>query len=262
MGILNATPDSFSDGGKYMDISRAMDRIHLMIKNGAEIIDIGGESTRPGSVPVSVQEEMDRVMPLLERAIPVFKKADFSIDTTKYEVARGALQAGAKMVNDVSGLQKEPRLADLCAEFDATYVLMHSQGDPKTMQQNPEYNDVVQDVSTFLEMQIAEAKKRGAHKLILDPGIGFGKTLEHNLKLIAHLDKFQKFGFPVLVGASRKSMIGKILDGRPTDERLAGTVALHYHALIKGANILRVHDVKEASDSIRIFQAVQSQQYK
>ncbi len=260
MGIINATPDSFSDGGKYLDHSRAMDRIHLMLKNGAEIIDVGGESTRPGADPVSESKEIDRVIPLLEEAIPVFSDALFSIDTTKYEVAKKALQAGAKVVNDVSGLQKEPRLADLCAEYDAAYVLMHSQGDPKTMQKNPEYTDVVEDVMAFFGQQVAEAKKRGVHQLILDPGIGFGKTMEHNLKLIAHLDKFKKFGFPVLVGASRKSMIGKILDDRPTDDRITGTVALHYHALTKGANILRVHDVKEASDSIRIFNAVQSQQ--
>ncbi|MCP9291027.1 dihydropteroate synthase [Gracilimonas sediminicola] len=260
MGIINATPDSFSDGGKYLNHSRAMDRIHLMLKNGAQIIDVGGESTRPGAEPVSESEEIDRVIPLLEKAIPVFSDAIFSIDTTKYEVAKKALQAGAKIVNDVSGLQKDPRLADLCAEHNAAYVLMHSQGDPKTMQKNPAYNDVVEDVMAFFEQQAAEAKKRGVHHLILDPGIGFGKTLEHNLKLIAHLDKFKKFGFPVLVGASRKSMIGKILDDRPTDDRITGTVALHYHALIKGANILRVHDVKEASDSIRIFNAVQSQQ--
>lgn len=260
MGIINATPDSFSDGGRYTDVNRAMDRIHIMIKNGAEIIDVGGESTRPGADPVSEQEEIDRVMPLLEKAIPVFKKAEFSIDTTKYEVAKKALESGVKLVNDVSGLQKEPRLADLCAEFEATYVLMHSQGDPKTMQKNPEYEDVIQDVTAFFEKQLEEIKKRGVHKIILDPGIGFGKTQEHNLKLIAHLDKFQIFGLPILVGASRKSMIGKLLDGRPADDRLAGTIALHYHALTKGANILRVHDVKEASDSIRIFNAVQSQQ--
>lgn len=260
MGIINATPDSFSDGGKYLDHSRAMDRIHLMLKNGAEIIDVGGESTRPGADPVSEKEEINRVIPLLEEAIPVFSDALFSIDTTKYEVARKALQAGVKIVNDVSGLQKEPRLADLCAEYDATYILMHSQGDPKTMQKNPKYNNVVDDITDFFERQSTEAKKRGVHHLILDPGIGFGKTLEHNLKLIAHLDKFKKFGFPLLVGASRKSMIGKILDDRPTDDRITGTVALHYHALIKGANILRVHDVKEASDSIRIFNAIQSQQ--
>lgn len=242
-----------------MDKNRAMDRIHIMLQRGANIIDVGGESTRPGSDPVSVQEEIDRVMPVLEQAIPIFQNAVFSIDTTKYEVAKLALEAGVHIVNDVSGLQKEPRLADLCAENDAHYILMHSQGDPKTMQQNPKYEAVVEDVSDFFEQQISEAKKRGVDNIILDPGIGFGKTTGHNLKLIAHLDKFHKFGFPVLVGASRKSLIGKLLNNRPADDRVTGTVALHYHALTKGAKILRVHDVKEASDSIRIFQAVQSQ---
>ncbi|HET8866629.1 MAG TPA: dihydropteroate synthase [Gracilimonas sp.] len=260
MGILNATPDSFSDGGKYIDVNRAMDRIHLMLRNGAEIIDIGGESTRPGADPVSVQQEMDRVMPILEEAIPVFDEVIFSIDTTKFDVAKNALESGAQIVNDVSGLSKETRFADLCAEYDATYVLMHTQGDPKTMQKNPEYDNVVQDVTVFFEQKLIELGKKGVRKVILDPGICFGKTLEHNLKLIAHLDKFQKFDLPILIGASRKSMIGKILDGRPTDGRVIGTVAIHYHALTKGAKILRVHDVKEASDSIRIFNAIQSQQ--
>ena len=260
MGILNATPDSFSDGGRYLDRSRAMDRIHLMLKSGAEIIDVGGESTRPGAKPVSVQEEIERVIPLLEQAIPVFNEAVFSIDTTKYEVAQKALEAGAHIVNDVSGLQKEPRLADLCAEYGATYILMHSQGNPENMQENPRYEDVIEDITQFFERQAASAQERGVQHMVLDPGIGFGKTLEHNLKLIAHLDKFKKFGFPIMVGASRKSLIGKILNDRTTDDRVTGTVALHYHALLKGANILRVHDVKEASDSIRIFNAVQSQQ--
>lgn len=259
MGILNVTPDSFSDGGRYTDMNRAMDRIHIMQKNGAEIIDVGGESTRPGSDPVSVQEEMDRVIPVLEKAIPIFSKAQFSIDTTKREVAKKALELGVSFVNDVSGL-KDPALADLCAEYNATYILMHSQGDPKDMQKDPQYDDVVADLLAFFEDKLTRLQELGVQKVILDPGIGFGKTLEHNLKLIAHLKEFQKFGFPVLVGASRKSMIGKILDSQPADERLIGTIALHYHALVNGASILRVHDVKEASDSIRIFNAVQSQQ--
>ncbi|WP_142454513.1 dihydropteroate synthase [Gracilimonas mengyeensis] len=260
MGILNVTPDSFSDGGQYMEVQRAMDRIHIMLENGASIIDIGGESTRPGADPVSVQEEVDRVMPVLERAVDTFSDAIFSVDTTKYKVAREALKIGASIINDVSGLQKEPRLAELCAEFEATYVLMHTQGDPKTMQKNPEYDNVVEDVSAFLEKQIVTLQEKGVHSIVLDPGIGFGKTTEHNLKLIAHLDKFQKFGFPILIGASRKSVIGSVLDGRSADDRLTGTVALHYHAMMKGARILRVHDVREAYDSIRIFQALQSQQ--
>lgn len=260
MGILNTTPDSFSDGGKYLDVGRALDRIHIMISHGADIIDIGGESTRPGSDPVSEQEELDRVMPVLEKALPIFDGTEFSIDTTKYQVAKAALEEGVHIVNDVSGLQKEPRLADLCAEFEATYVLMHSQGDPKTMQKNPRYNDVLKDIIEFFESKLNELKSKGVQNTIIDPGIGFGKTLEHNLKLIAGLEIFKKFNLPILVGASRKSMIGTILNGRPTDGRVIGTVALHYHALMKGANILRVHDIEEASDSIRIFNAIKSQQ--
>lgn len=260
MGILNTTPDSFSDGGKYLDVDRALDRIYIMIKQGAEIIDIGGESTRPGSEPVSVKEEMDRVIPVIEKAVPIFKGTEFSIDTTKFEVAKAALENGVQILNDVSGLQKEPKFADLCAEFDAKYILMHSQGDPKTMQKDPQYDDVVKDIFSFFEDKLEILRTKGVREIILDPGIGFGKTLRHNLKLIEGLEVFKKFDLPILIGASRKSMIGTILNGRPTDGRITGTVALHYHSLMKGANILRVHDVEEASDSIRIFNAIQSQQ--
>ncbi len=259
MGVLNATPDSFSDGGKYNIVSKAMDRIHLMIKEGATIIDVGGESTRPNAEPVSLEEELARVIPIFKEAKEHFPKAIYSIDTTKFEVAKQALELGVQIVNDVSGLEKEPRLASLCAEFDATYVLMHSQGDPKTMQKNPTYVKVVEEIDSFFDQKIKNLQKAGVEEIILDPGIGFGKKLEHNLKLIASLDTFTKKPFPVLVGASRKSMIGQILDGCPPEERLTGTIAIHYHALMKGAKILRVHDVKEASDSIRIFNAIQSQ---
>lgn len=259
MGILNVTPDSFSDGGKYLDVYSALDRIYFMIKEGATIIDIGGESTRPNADPVSEEEELSRVIPILEKAISSFEKVFFSIDTTKYEVAKQALQLGAHIINDVSGLQKESRLADLCAQYKATFVLMHSQGDPKTMQKDPSYKNVVEDITSFFKENIKTLQSKGVDKIVLDPGIGFGKTLEHNLKLVAQLDSFQKIGFPVLVGASRKSMIGQVLDGRSSSERLTGTIAVHYHALMNGAKILRVHDVKEASDSIRIFNAIQSQ---
>ncbi len=259
MGIVNATPDSFSDGGKYLDSSRAIEHILLMKEQGATIIDIGGESTRPGSEPVSELEELNRVMPVLEKAISTCPTLLYSIDTTKPEVARQALQVGANIINDVSGLQKDERLGEIAAEFEASYVIMHSQGEPKTMQENPSYNDVVGEVSAFFERQIDLAKRIGVQNIILDPGIGFGKTLEQNLKLLAHLDKFTKFGFPLLVGASRKSMIGKILNEPAPENRITGTVAVHYDALTKGARILRVHDVKQASDSIRIFNAIKSQ---
>jgi dihydropteroate synthase len=258
MGILNATPDSFSDGGEFLDTERALLRIGTMISEGAEIIDVGGESTRPGSDPVSEQEEIRRVIPLLEKAVPLFPDTLFSIDTTKFEVAERALKAGVHIVNDVSGLQKEPRLASLAATFDAGYVLMHSQGDPKTMQINPLYEDVIGDISSFFEEGIQKLKDAGVTSIILDPGIGFGKSLQHNCTIVADLKKFTNFGYPVLMGASRKSMIGQILNKRPVEGRLAGTIAVHYHSLVQGASILRVHDVQEASDSIQVYNSLES----
>lgn len=259
MGIINTTPDSFSDGGECISINRALDRIHVMRRDGATIIDVGGESTRPGSNPVTEQEEIDRIAPILEAAIQTFPDLYYSIDTTKYKVAEVALSLGADFINDISGLQKEPSMINLAAKFDAYYIIMHSQGNPKTMQEAPSYTDVVSDVYQFLEEKVEYAKQHNVDKVIIDVGIGFGKSLEHNLKLLAHLDKFQEIGAPMLVGASRKSMIGKVLNNRPVNERLIGTVAVHYNALMMGASIIRVHDVKEASDSLRIFQAIQSQ---
>ncbi len=258
MGILNVTPDSFSDGGEYNQIEAALHRVDEMIDQGVSIIDIGGESTRPGSDPVLVEEEVSRVLPVLEVAVEKYPNILFSVDTTKYDVARPALEAGAHIINDVSGLQKEPRFAGLCAEFSAGYVLMHSKGDPKTMQNNPEYKDVVSDILGFFSRQIDSLKSEGLESVIIDPGIGFGKTLQHNLKIISGLHNFTKFGYPIMMGASRKSMIGQILDNRPADGRLAGTLAVHYHSLINGAKILRVHDVQEANDSIKIYNAILS----
>ncbi|MFH5885302.1 dihydropteroate synthase [Halalkalibaculum sp. DA3122] len=256
MGILNITPDSFSDGGEYNELDSAMGHVGLMVGQGADIIDVGGESTRPGSDPVTEDEELRRVIPVLERAIPEFPETIFSIDTTKYRVAQKALDCGVHIVNDISGLQREPRLADLCAERGAGYILMHSKGNPKTMQDNPRYNDVVDEVHTFFERQAALAKGKGVQNIILDPGIGFGKSLEHNLTLLSNLDAFGDLGYPLLVGASRKSMLGEILDGREVDGRLAGTVAVHYHAMMKGAKIIRVHDVRQATDSVMVYNAL------
>lgn len=257
MGILNATPDSFSDGGEFNELESALGHIGLMVSEGAAIIDVGGESTRPGSEPVSEQEEIDRVVPILEKAIPQFPDTFFSVDTTKYRVAEEALKLGAHLVNDISGLKKEPRFVDLCVQHQAGYVMMHSQGNPKTMQQDPTYDDVVDDIYHFFEDQLARIKEAGLDEVIIDPGIGFGKTQGHNLELLANLTKFKKLGYPMLVGASRKSMIGKLLGGRPATERITGTVAVHYHAMMQGANIIRVHDVKEAHDSLLIFNAIQ-----
>ena len=258
MGILNATPDSFSDGGNFNEVEAALGRIGLMISQGAHIIDVGGESTRPGSEPVTEQEELDRVLPILERAISQFSDTFFSIDTTKYRVAEEALKLGTHFVNDVSGLQKEPRFVDLCVQYNAGYVMMHSQGNPKTMQKDPDYDNVIADIKQFLKSHVNQAREKGLENIIIDPGIGFGKTLEHNLKLIAQLKEFQDLGCPILVGASRKSMIGQILNDRSVDDRLTGTIAVHYHAMINGANIIRVHDVKEAHDSLQVFNAISS----
>ena len=256
MGILNVTPDSFSDGGHFNEVDAALSHINKMVAEGAHIIDVGGESTRPGSDSVAEQEELDRVLPILEKAIPKYPDTLFSIDTTKYRVAKEALELGTHIVNDISGLQKEPRLAELCAAHDAGYILMHSQGNPKTMQDDPEYDDVVNDIYLFFREKIELAKEQGLEKILLDPGIGFGKTLQDNLMLLSNLDAFQDLGYPIMMGASRKSMIGDILEGRAVDGRLIGTVAVHYHALLKGAKLLRVHDVKEAVDSVAVFNAL------
>lgn len=257
MGVLNVTPDSFSDGGKYNSLSGAMKRIEQMQREGTLIIDIGGESTRPGSEPVNAAEEIARTEPVFREAVKQFPDLIFSADTMKAEVARAALDAGAHIINDVSGLQKDPEKAALAAEYNASLVIMHAQGVPKTMQQNPTYTNVLEEVKSFLVKQSKLASEMGVKSIIVDPGIGFGKTLAHNLSLFHGLEELTSLPYPLLMGASRKSMIGKLLDGRETDGRLAGTIALHYHALMYGAQIIRVHDVQEASDSIRIFSAIQ-----
>jgi dihydropteroate synthase len=254
MGILNVTPDSFADGGRYTQVETALNRIETMLEEGATFIDVGGESTRPGSDPVPMHEERSRVIPVLEKAVSRFPEAIFSIDTTKFEVAQAALQTGVHYINDVSGLRKEPRFIDLCEEYKAGLMLMHSIGDPKTMQQLPQYQDVVAEVLTFLMHGAAKAQQSGVSSVIIDPGIGFGKTLEHNLTLLRAIPRFANAGYPVLIGASRKSMIGQILDDRPASERLAGTIAVHTYALLQGASIIRAHDVREAVDALRIVQ--------
>lgn len=258
MGILNTTPDSFSDGGLFDDQQSALDRIAEMAEEGAAIIDIGGESTRPGSDPVPVDEELSRTIPILECAVKDHPELFFSIDTTKYDVAKKALHAGAHILNDVSGLRKEPRFADLCRKTGAAYVCMHSKGDPKTMQNNPSYKNVVVEVLSDLKRIQIKLAQKGVDNIIIDPGIGFGKTVAHNLQLVRDLPHFLQLKCPILIGASRKSLLGKILGDRPVDGRLAGTVALHYHCLMQGASVLRVHDVREASDSVKIFNAIQS----
>lgn len=256
MGILNVTPDSFSDGGKFNDPETAIERISRMAAQGAAIIDVGGESTRPGSEPVSIELEIERTIPVLKKAVTLFPDVLFSIDTTKIEVAEKALETGVHIINDVSGLKKEPRFAGLCRESGAAYICMHSQGDPKTMQENPVYSDVIVEICDFFTERISRLHSEGVDNIILDPGIGFGKKLQHNLRIISELRRFTDLGCPVLAGASRKSMIGKLLDGRPAEGRLAGTLAVHYHCLMNGASVLRVHDVTEAIDSIKMYNAI------
>jgi dihydropteroate synthase len=259
MGILNATPDSFSDGGQFNRVHSALLRIEEMIGQGATIIDIGGESTRPYAPVVSKEEELSRVVPILKEAIPRFgTDVLFSIDTTKYEVASQALDQGVHIINDVSGLQKAPDMARLAASYRAAYLVMHSQGSPQDMQDNPSYEHAVTDIVDFLVEQTSYLQQQGVEHIIVDPGIGFGKTLDHNLQIIAQLERVVDIGFPVLLGASRKSMFGHLLDDRPVEGRLAGTLAAHYHALLKGVRILRVHDVQEATDTVRVFEALQS----
>ena len=245
MGILNVTPDSFSDGGRFLSPDAAVKRALIMEKEGADIIDVGGESSRPGAEPVPVEEELRRVIPVLERLrgklrIPI------SIDTTKAEVAEAALRAGASIVNDISALRFDPAMASVVAEFGAGLVLMHMLGTPKTMQQAPHYEDVVREVRDFLAERALYAQSQGIPReaIAVDPGIGFGKTVEHNLELLRRLPELVELGFPVLVGPSRKSFIGAIL-GLGVEERLEGTLAACAVAVVRGADILRVHDVRE-----------------
>jgi dihydropteroate synthase len=256
MGVLNVTPDSFYDGGRRLDAERAAAHGVALSEAGAEIIDIGGESTRPGARPVSAEEELGRVIPVI-RALRKALSTVISIDTYKAPVARAALEAGADMINDISALRFDPEMAGLIGSENVPVVLMHMQGIPRTMQVEPRYEDVVTEVRDFLAAQIRHAIDAGigAEKIIVDPGIGFGKTLDHNLTLIRHLSSFASLGQPLLVGASRKAFIGKVLNLDP-DDRLEGSIAAAVAAVFAGANIVRVHDVKETERAIRIADAI------
>lgn len=251
MGILNATPDSFSDGGKFQALETAVARGLQMVAEGADMIDIGGESTRPGAKPVQALEEIARTVPIIKK---LREKTDalISIDTRKADVARAALAAGADIINDISALA-DPGMAAVAAETGAGLVLMHMLGTPETMQNNPQYADVVSDVRNFLEERTAFAVARGValEQITLDPGIGFGKTDEHNLALLKGIPVLTALDRPVLIGASRKGFIGRMLGGKP-EERLAGSLAVAGFAVLRGAHILRVHDVKESCDAARL----------
>ena len=256
MGILNATPDSFSDGGKFRTATDAIAQAELMIKSGADIIDIGGESTRPGATPVALQEELDRVLPVIE-ALKHCGVA-LSIDTYKAETMRQALRAGVDCVNDIWALRQEGAINSVLESSDCGIVLMHMQRDPVTMQFNPEYKDVVTEVIAFLQERTDTLMDVGIDKdrIAIDPGFGFGKSLEHNLQMLAHFDLFLKLNYPVLAGVSRKSMLGKVT-GKQTNERVAASIAAAVMAADRGAKIVRAHDVSETVDALKLWEAVQ-----
>ena len=255
MGIVNVTPDSFSDGGEFLDPERAIAHGRGLADEGADILDVGGESTRPGARAVDAAEELGRVVPVVEALAKDGSK--LSIDTSKTEVARAALDAGASMVNDVTALRADPDLAALCAERDCEVVLMHMLGDPRTMQENPVYHDVVDDIKVFLAERIEFATVAGIHRerIWIDPGIGFGKTVEHNLELHRRLGEFAELGRPVAFGSSRKSFIGK-LTGAGVDQRLGGTIASNVIAYANGARMLRVHDVAPMQEALTVADAI------
>ena len=258
MGILNVTPDSFSDGGRYDHIDNALKHAIQLQEEGADIIDVGGESTRPGAKPVNGQEELDRVIPVIEK---ITSQIDLpvSIDTSKALVMTEAVSSGAVMVNDVMALQ-QPGTTEAVAMMDDSIAvcLMHMQGQPRTMQENPVYDDVVEDVFGFLQSRVIECEQAGIdrNRIVIDPGFGFGKTLEHNIALLKHLSEFKKSGLPVLAGISRKSMLGKLLGDVPPDQRIDASVAAAVLAYERGANILRVHDVKQTVDALKIAHAL------
>ena len=255
MGVINANDDSFFDGSRFKD-KDAIDKIIQMIDDGADIIDIGGVSSRPNAPSVSAKDELQRVKPILDsiKKQNLYDKVKFSIDSYEREVINYALACGFKIVNDITGLQND-EVCKLCAEYGATAVIMHMQGTPQTMQENPKYDDVLDDVYTFLKTRVQKAESFGIKDVVLDVGIGFGKTLQDNLMLIKHLEHFLTLEKPLLVGASRKSMIDKIYPSN-VDERLAGTITLHLEAIKNGASCLRVHDVKEHAQALKVYEAL------
>jgi len=257
MGILNVTPDSFADGGLYFDKSSAIERAYQIVEEGADIIDIGGESTRPGSEPISIKEELIRTIPLIE-AISKKIKVPISIDTYKSEVAKAALDAGASMVNDISGLRFAPKMTDVVSEYKVPVVIMHIKGKPQDMQQNPVYEALIPEIIDYFRMGIKIATGAGISedKIIIDPGIGFGKTFAHNLEIINNLYEFTLLEKPILIGPSGKTFIGKILGDAPATERLEGTAAAVSISIINGANVVRVHDVKEIVKVAKVADAV------
>ena len=257
MGIVNTTPDSFSDGGQFLAPNAAINHGLELIAQGADLLDVGGESTRPGSVPVPLEEELRRVLPVV-RGLVAQTAVPISVDTSKSEVARQCLAAGAAIINDVTALRGDPAMPEVIRQSGAGVILMHMQGTPATMQHDPQYGDVVAEVHQFLDMRMQELNSFGLarEQMVIDPGIGFGKTKSHNLQLLAQLARFQQLGRPVCLGVSRKGFIGGIA-GRPPTERIAGSLAAACHALSREAvQILRVHDVGPTADAVKVIQAI------
>lgn len=256
MGILNVTPDSFSDGGRYNTTDAAVARAERLVEEGAEVLDVGGESTRPGAPTVSAEEQMARLLPVLRRLegrLPV----PISIDTTSAAVARAVLEAGAEIINDISGLKAEPAVAEVTAEYGGGLVVMHRKGESTVMQQNPVYQDLWGEILSYLEGSVQTAEVAGIprSRLVVDPGVGFGKTLPHNLEILRHLEELGVLGLPVLVGTSRKTFLGQLLD-LPVDQRVEGTLATVVLAAAQGADFVRVHDVKETVRAVRVAEAI------
>jgi dihydropteroate synthase len=260
MGILNVTPDSFSDGGLYFDKSTAVKRAFQMVEEGADIIDIGGESTRPGSEPITIEEELMRTIPVIG-AISKEVKIPLSIDTYKSEVAKRALDAGASMVNDISGLRFDPKMPEVVSEYKVPVVIMHIRGNPRDMQQNPVYEALIPEIMDYLRTGMIIARQAGISEdmIVIDPGIGFGKTFDHNLQVIHNLHELTLLEKPILIGLSRKAFIGKILGDIPVTERLEGAAAAISISIMNGANIIRAHDVKEIVKVAKVADAIKKE---
>lgn len=253
MGILNVTPDSFSDGGLFVNADKAIEHAKQMVKEGAEIIDVGGESSRPGSEPVSEEEELRRVKPVIQKLVNEIN-VPISIDTYKPKVAEKCLSLGVQLVNDITGLRNK-EMIKVVAQYKVPVIIMHMKGNPRNMQVNPTYEDVIKEIKEFLSERISEARKAGINNVIIDPGIGFGKNTEHNLQILKRLSELKDLGCPILVGPSRKSFIENIT-GLPVNERLEGTLAAISIAIMNGANIIRVHDIKECKRAVQVVDAI------
>tara|TARA_Y100001970_G_scaffold156639_1_gene191653 strand:- start:4011 stop:4856 length:846 start_codon:yes stop_codon:yes gene_type:complete len=258
MGVINVTPDSFSDGGLYLNKNAALDHAKKLISEGADIIDIGGESSRPGSKPISIQEEIDRILPVIESLNDFNPSCIISIDTYKYEVAEKAISLGAKIINDISGLSFDNGMVDLVVKHKVPIVIMHMKGKPNNMQNNPHYNNLLNEITDFFKKQIRFAKTKGVQdkQIILDPGIGFGKSYDDNFKIIKNLNQLASLGYPILIGTSRKAFIGDILGNVSVQNRIFGTAATVSMCVRNGANIVRVHDVYQMKQVVTVTEKI------